>query len=248
MAKHVMQMAVALVVLLTARSVLAGEPAETIYGQLLSQYVKDGTVDYAGLKIQEKHLDASLESLASIDPASLNRDDQLAYYINCYNFWTLKLILEHYPGIRSIKEAGSLFRSPWKRKFVRLAGGVVSLDEIEQGILRPRFGDPRVHFAINCASKSCPPLAAVPYRGDTLDAALEAATSSFINTPGNTYFKNGSLHVSRIFDWYAEDFGGEKGVWEFVRRYAGPELARQMDAATDHTLAYTDYDWSLNGK
>lgn len=242
-----LHVAAILLVLLPARPALAGDSDEAIYGQLLSYYVKDGTVDYEGLKTREKSLDAFLEALASIDPASLNRDDQLAYYINSYNSWTLKLILEHYPGIRSIKEAGSLFRSPWKRKFVRMAGSVLSLDDIEQGILRPRFSDPRVHFAINCASKSCPPLAGVPYQGDTLDAALDAATSRFINTPDNTYFKDGSLHVSRIFDWYAGDFGGEEGVWKFIRRYAGPELARQMDTATNHTLAYTDYDWSLNG-
>jgi hypothetical protein len=221
---------------------------DALYADLLAAYVREGVVDYAGLKTREKTLDAYLAILAGVDPDTLTQKEQFAYYINVYNAWTLKLILEHYPGIRSIKDAGSLLRSPWKRDFVRLSGRTVSLDVIEHGTLRARFNDPRLHFAVNCAAKSCPPLAAVPYRGDTLDAALDAATLAFVNNPGQIYMKDGALHVSRIFDWYADDFGGSEGVWTFIRHFAGPELARQMDAAPSRKLAYTDYDWSLNGR
>jgi len=226
----------------------ADRSVDTPFAALLAAHVHPGAVDYAGLKRQESMLDAYLESISGIEPDLLPLPEQFAFYINAYNAWTLKLILEHYPGIRSIKEAGGLFRSPWKRNFVRLPGRTVSLDAIEHGILRPRFKDPRIHFAVNCASRSCPPLAAAPYRGETIDADLDVATRAFVNNPDNTFFQEARLHVSSIFDWYAEDFGGPQGVWEFIRRHAGPDLARQMDAATSRKLAYTDYDWSLNGQ
>ncbi len=236
------------VVLLTAIVALAGQDRDAPYAALLAAHVHDGVVDYAGLKGREKELDAYLEALTRVDPASLNREERFAYYINVYNAWTLKLILEHYPGIGSIKEAGSLLRSPWKRTFVRLKSGTVSLDDVEHGLLRPQFRDPRVHFAVNCASVSCPPLASAPYEGAGLDAALDAAARRFINNPANTFVKDGTLHVSRIFDWYGDDFGGRQGVWAFVRRYADPELAGKMDAAKEQDLAYLPYDWSLNGR
>jgi hypothetical protein len=226
----------------------AGGPEYDGYAALLAGHVHAGRVDYAGLKQQETLLDAFLEQLAGVDPEALSPSDQFAYYINVYNAWTIKLILTRYPGLRSIKDAGSLFRSPWKQNIVRLPGGLVSLDVVEHHILRPRFKDPRLHFAINCASRSCPPLADAPYRGETLDAALDAVTRSFINAPGNTVFKDGKLHVSRLFDWYAEDFGGPEGVWTFLRQYAGPDLAKRMGAAASRELAYTEYDWSLNGR
>lgn len=235
-------------VLLSVGVALAGPDRDAPYAALLSGHVHDGRVDYAGLKSREKDLDAYLDALAAVDPESLSRSDRFAYYINVYNAWTLKLILEHYPGIGSIKEAGSLLRSPWKRAFVRLQSGTVSLDDVEHGILRPMFRDPRVHFAVNCASVSCPPLAGAPYEGASLDAALDAAARRFINNPANTFFRDGTLHVSRLFDWYGDDFGGRQGVWAFIRRYADPELAGRMDAAKERTLAYLPYDWSLNGR
>ncbi|EFL51986.1 protein of unknown function DUF547 [Solidesulfovibrio fructosivorans JJ]] len=248
MKKRFLLIVAASLLLAVAVSALAAAGDDAGYGGLLMRHVADGRVDYAGLKTDEARLDAALEAMSRVDPAALSPQAQFAYYINVYNAWTLKLILEHYPGIRSIKEAGSFFRSPWKRSFVRLRDGVVSLDDIEHGILRSRFHDPRVHFAVNCASKSCPPLADAPYRGETLDAQLDAATKAFINNPKNTFFKDGALHVSRIFDWYGEDFGGATGVWTFIRRFADPALAREMDAAPRHELVYDPYDWSLNGR
>lgn len=218
------------------------------YAALLAVYVQNGVADYAGLKKDEARLNAYLDALASTNPETLSPNDRFAYYINAYNAWTLRLILDHYPGISSIKDAGSLFRSPWKQPFVRLAGRTVTLDHIEHDILRPQFRDPRLHFAINCASKSCPPLASRPYEGPTLDAALDAAARSFVNNPAQVFLRDGTLHVSRIFDWYGDDFGGEDGVWRFIRHYAATPLAKAMDAAKDHRLVYTAYDWSLNGR
>ncbi|OLN27682.1 hypothetical protein DVDV_2018 [Desulfovibrio sp. DV] len=226
-----------------------GQPSyQDAYGALLAAHVRNGVVDYSGLKEQEKQVQVALDSMAAIDPVGLHEADRKAYYINAYNIWTIQLILEHWPGIRSIKEADSFIRSPWKRKFVRLHGGVVSLDDIEHGILRRNFPDPRVHFALNCASRSCPPLAAQPYRGVDLDVQLEAQTAAFINNPANTFVRQARLHVSRIFDWYSEDFGGTDGVFAFLRRYAGPQLAASLDTVTDRRLVFTDYDWSLNDR
>ena len=241
-------LAMLVVLALAALPAGAAEEGAAGYGALLARFVHNGWVDYKGLKAAQGELDTALAALGHVDAAALPPKAQFAYYINVYNAWTLKLILEHYPGIRSIKDAGSFFRSPWKLSFVRLRDGTYSLDDIEHGILRPRFHDPRMHFAVNCASKSCPPLASAPYDGVTLDAQLDAAARAFIDNPHNVSFKDGTLHVSRIFDWYGEDFGGAAGVWTFIRRFASPSLARDMDAAARHELAYDPYDWALNGK
>jgi len=218
------------------------------YAALLAVHVRDGVVDYAGLKAQETLFDNVLDAMAAVDPLALAQQDRIAFYINVYNAWTIKLILNHWPGIRSIKDAGSFIRSPWKREFVRLAGKTVSLDDIEHGILRRQYGDKRLHFALNCASMSCPPLAGVPYQGQTLNAQLDAQTAAFINDPTQTFAADGRLHVSKIFDWYGEDFGGETGALAFIRHAAAPGLATAMDALTDHRLVYMDYDWSLNDR
>ena len=218
------------------------------FATLLTAHVHDGVVDYAGLKVQEAALNDVLDAMAAIDPAKLSREDRIAFYVNAYNAWTIKLILQHWPGIRSIKEAGSFLRSPWKQDFVRLDGKTISLDGVEHGILRRQYSDPRLHFALNCASMSCPPLAGVPYAGARLDDQLNAQTAAFINDPAQTFVADGRLHVSKIFDWYGEDFGGEAGVWTFIRRYAGPGLAKAMDGLPSHGLVYMDYDWSLNDR
>jgi len=225
-----------------------GQSYQAGYASLLAAHVRDGVVDYAGLKDQEPLVDAVLNDMAAVDTAGLSRQDRIAFYINAYNAWTIKLILEHWPGIRSIKEAGSFFRSPWKRDFVRLDGKTMSLDDIEHGILRRQYSDPRLHFALNCASMSCPPLASVPYDGKDLEAQLNERTKAFINDPTQTFVADGRLHVSKIFDWYGEDFGGEAGAWTFIRRFATPRLATAMDALADHGLVYNEYDWSLNDR
>ena len=218
------------------------------YAAVLSAHVHDGVVDYAGLKAGEAAFNDVLATMAAVDPAKLGREERIAYYVNAYNAWTIRLILDHWPGIRSIKEAGSFLRSPWKQDFVRLDGKTISLDGIEHGILRRQYSDPRLHFALNCASMSCPPLAGVPYAGAHLDDQLNTQTAAFINDPTQTFVADGRLHVSKIFDWYGEDFGGPPGVWTFIRRYAGPDLARAMDALSSHDLVYMEYDWSLNDR
>ncbi|MBW1814260.1 MAG: DUF547 domain-containing protein, partial [Deltaproteobacteria bacterium] len=155
----------------------------SIYATLLEKYVKQGQVDYQGFKAEEEKLDQYLKLLEKTDSKNLSGNEQFAFYINAYNAWTIKLILSGYPGVESIKDLGNIFKSPWKKKICRIDGDVITLDDIEHKILRPRFKDPRVHFTINCAALSCPPLGSKPYLGSTLDQQLNDASTAFINNP-----------------------------------------------------------------
>ena len=218
-----------------------------IYAGLLEKYVKHGRVDYRGFKAEEEKLDQHLNVLEQVDPANLSRNEQFAFYINAYNAWTIKLILSAYPGVQSIKDLGSLFKSPWKKKICRIDGHVITLDDIEHNILRPRFKDPRVHFAINCAALSCPPLGSHPYLGKTLDRQLNHATEAFINNPQRNYLKGNTIYISKIFKWFSEDFDND--VIGFIMRYAKEDLKKELEAKKSKIkIKYLDYDWSLNGK
>jgi len=218
-----------------------------LYAELLSTYVHKGVVGYQGLKADEKKLDAYLDILASLDPEKFSRDDQFAFYVNAYNAWTIKLILTGYPGVKSIKDMGTWFASPWKKKICRINGKVLTLDDIEHNILRPRFKDPRVHFAVNCASKGCPKLMSEPYHGQILNRQLDDAARGFVNDPKKNYLDGDTLYVSSIFKWFAEDF--DHDVLAFFSKYASGELKDQLSAGSRPVnIKYLDYDWSLNGR
>ncbi|MGD9331042.1 MAG: DUF547 domain-containing protein [Desulfobacterales bacterium] len=234
--------------LLAPRSLAAVESTvdHRPYAQLLQKYVKGGVVDYTGFKTEKAQLEAYLDQLAGIDPDKLAEQERFAFYANAYNAWTIKLILDHYPGIDSIKDTGSLWQSPWKKKIARIDGGLLTLDEIEHDILRPQFKDPRVHFAINCAAKSCPPLYNVPFNGRELDRQLDHTTRSFINDPTSYRIEGDTLYVSRIFKWFSEDFNDDP--LGFFEKYAeGPLLKRLQERSGQMRVKYLDYDWSLNG-
>jgi hypothetical protein len=222
-------------------------PDTGLYAELLGRYVHDGQVDYAGLKKEEARLDLYLESLEKTDTGLLSPRDQFAFYINAYNAWTLKLILGAYPGITSIKDLGSVFKSPWKIKIARIDGDVITLDDIEHAILRPRFKDPRIHFAVNCASRSCPVLGSEPYLGDILDRQLDGATRRFINDPRHNRLEGDTLYVSSIFKWYAGDFDNDI-VGFFIRFSDGKPAQALTGNRTGVKIRYLDYDWSLNGR
>lgn len=218
----------------------------SIYADLLKKYVKNGVVDYRGFKQEEVKLDKYLTILAQVKPDQLPRDEQFAFYINLYNAWTVKLILTEYPGVESIKDLGSILKSPWKKKIARLKGEVITLDDIEHSILRPRFKDPRVHFAVNCASKGCPPLRSEPYLGSTLDQQLNNSTATFLNDPLQNYLKEGELYVSKIFKLFNDDFNN--GVYNFFLKYARSDLKKELHKLGGNIkIQYLDYDWSLNG-
>ena len=192
-----------------------------------------GDVDYRGLLAEREVLDAYLEGLAETDPAALTRDGQLAYYINAYNAATLDLILDNYP-VASITDLDG--GKPWDVQRVELGGQTYSLNEIENDIIRPTFDEPRIHFAVNCAAASCPPLRAGAFTADALDAQLEEQTRAFLNDPAYTRVVDGTAEVSRIFDWYGADFDD---VAAFVARY-------RDDVTPTTEIAFAEYDWSLN--
>lgn len=229
-------------------SALSGKTLDnTLYAQLLNAHVRDGVVDYQGFKADEKILDAYLDQMAAVNPDKMSRNDQFAFYINAYNAWTIKLILTRYPDISSIKDIGSIFSSPWKKKISRINGDLLTLDEIEHEILRPRFQDPRIHFAVNCASKGCPKLISHPYEAHTLDQQLDTVTREFINNPGRNYLEANTLYVSRIFKWFAEDFNHD--IVSFFIQYASDDFRQALTAVGDDlNIRYLNYDWSLNGK
>jgi hypothetical protein len=218
----------------------------SLFGELLQKYVTNGLVDYAGFQSEEAKLDRYLALLESVDIKMLSRDDQFAFYANAYNAWTIKLILGKYPQIESIKSLGVFNTGPWKKNVVRLKSETVSLDHVEHDILRPRFKDPRVHFAINCAAKSCPPLRSEAYRGETLDQQLDDSTRSFINDSNRYRLEGNTLYVSRIFKWFSEDFSD--GALAFFQEYAEGELKEKLVKSENINVKYLKYDWSLNGR
>jgi len=228
-------------------------PAErvdhSLYADLLKKYVRDGVVNYQGFKSEEKKLDAYLKTLESVDTSKLSRNEQLAFYINAYNATTIKLILSAYPGITSIWDLGSrilTWKSPFRKKIVRIEGKTMSLDDLEHGIIRPRFKEPRVHFAINCASRSCPPLISEPYQGSSLDQQLDTSTRAFLNDPERNDLGGYTFRVSKIFKWFGEDFNDD--VVGFFLKFADAELKEKLIANRDKIkVKYLDYDWSLNG-
>jgi hypothetical protein len=218
-----------------------------LYADLLKKYVKEGVVNYQGFKNEEERLDAYLKVLEGTDTGKLSRNEQLAFYINAYNATTIKLILSGYPGVKSIWELGGrIFNRVFSKELVRIEGKTISLDDLEHGIIRPRFQEPRIHFAVNCASRSCPPLISELYQGSILDEQLNASTRAFLNNPERNYLEGNKLHVSKIFKWFAEDFNDD--VVGFFLRFAEAELKEKLMANRDKIkIKYLDYDWSLNG-
>lgn len=221
------------------------------FNELLGRAVCDGLVDYALLAREAAKLDAFLALLATARPEGMSREQSLAFHIDLYNAATLRLILTKYPDLKSIKDLGSWFERPWSIEFVDYARGKVSLDFIEREVLRRRFADPRIHFALNCSARSCPPLRAELYFPERIDEQLDDACRTYVNNPEAVFVREGELFVSKIFRWYADDF--EQGAEAFVRHWAGPELLRQMDEAMEGAggagklrVRYLSYDWSLN--
>lgn len=193
-------------------------------------------------------LDAIVEGWAALTPRGFGRDLQQAYWLNLYNALTVKVVLDHYPveSIQDIDISPGFFSSgPWDAPLLEIEGRAVTLNEIEHGILRPLWGDPRIHYAVNCASVGCPNLRAEAYLPERLEAQLDEQAAAYVNDPRGLSFTEDGPVVSRIYDWFLEDFGGnESGVIAHLARYATPERAERLKAAGE--LAGTAYDWSLN--
>lgn len=199
-------------------------------------------VDYEQLIQRRSELDLYLENLSSVSRQSFNEfseQQQLAFLINTYNGYQLKQVIDHYP-IKSIKDVGSFFSSPWSKEFFTLFGEPASLDFVEHQLIRKLFKEPRIHFAVNCASISCPPLASEAYQASKLEAQLETAAFNFLQDKDANHIDGETVYVSKIFDWYEEDF--TSGVLAFVARY----WSSLPDDLSTLEVAYTAYDWSLN--
>lgn len=216
-------------------------------------------VRYAGMAADRAALKAYLDTLSALSPsafASFSKAQQMAFLINAYNAFTVELILTRYPKLESIKDLGSLLSNPWKPKWVPLLGDKLSLDDIEHGNLRVRgrYDDPRIHFAVNCASIGCPMLREEAFVPERLDAQLDEQALRFLSDRTRNRFAGGKLEVSKIFDWYGEDFRqGHKGIGSlpaFLARYAdqladaAPDRERVRTQKAD--VGFLDYDWKLN--
>jgi hypothetical protein len=225
------------------------------FDALLGQYARasaDGVtrVDYTAWKASpgdRRRLRSYIDALAAADPRRLSRDEQFAYWANLYNALTLDVVLDAYP-VASIRQIKPTFLSsgPWKKTVIRVLGVNLSLDAIEQAILRKAWRDPRVHYAVNCASISCPNLPLRAWRGAGLSPALDLAARAYVNHPRGVRFDGDGLVVSSIYHWYAADFGGsDAAVIAHLRGFAAAPLRARLEAT--HRIARNDYDWSLNG-
>lgn len=220
-------------------------------------------VDYVGFKLERGALKQYLASTSNVSRADFDAwsaSEQLAFLINAYNAWTVELVLTGYPGIDSIKDLGSFFQSPWKKSFIPLLGERRSLDDIEHGLIRgsERYNDPRIHFAVNCASIGCPALRAEAYVGSRLDAQLDDATQRFLQDKSRNRVSDGRIKVSSIFKWYRQDFEqgwrGAHSLGAFLALYRAPlglnaTLAADLAsgaAASKVGIDFLDYDWRLN--
>lgn len=225
---------------------LAQAPDWSLYDELLSEYVKPGEkagleanlVDYSGLRTDAR-FNALVEIIRAFPVESLEGDEEhLAFYINAYNILTIRLILDHWP-VDSIKDIGGFFKGPWDIAVLENSGGKLTLDNIEHDIIRS-IPEPRIHFAVNCASLSCPDLRREAYRATRLDEQLDDQVRRFLHQKGKgIVINNRQVRVSRIFDWYEEDFDREGGVKSFVRQY-------RPDIPAERVEASIRYDWSLN--
>jgi len=193
-----------------------------------------------------KGMEEYLQRLQAVAISGYNRTEQSAYWINLYNAYTVKLILDNYPvvSIRKIRPS-FLALGPWDNKLISVEGEKLTLNDIEHRILRPIWKDSRVHYAVNCASLGCPNLAGVAYTAENLDRVLTEGAVAYVNHPRGASIQNGRLKVSSIYEWFQSDFGGTWiGVRQHLKQYARGEQAKQLetfDGPIDH-----GYDWSLN--
>lgn len=211
-------------------------------------------VDYAGFARDRAALQAWLAQLAAATRAAFDGaspPEQQAFLINAYNACTVELILTRYPRLKSIKELGSVFESPWKRARFPLLGTTLSLDEIEHSWLRQRYVEPRIHAAINCASIGCPALRDEAYAATSLEMQLNEQMTSFLSDRSRNRIEGNTLMLSRIFDWFEADFSRVAGsLPAYLSRWADalgdtPE-DRERVRTQQLRLRFLDYDWALN--
>ncbi len=203
---------------------------------LLQKHVSEfGTVNYKALRADKAALSAYCQTLSD-NPVQENwtREEKMAYWINAYNAFTLKLIIDNYPTKSILNFDGG---KTWDVRRIKLGDKKYSLNNLENDILRPQFKDPRIHFVLNCAAKSCPPLWNHAYTDENLEAALDARAQAFVNNPKFNKLSSSRGQVSKIFDWYGADFGDLK---KFLNQYSETKLKSTA------TVMFNEYNWDLN--
>lgn len=221
-------------------------PSHDVWNSLLKKYVNDeGFVNYKGIIKDKATLDKYLDLLSSNPPSSKwSKNEKMAYWINAYNAFTVKLIVKHYP-VKSIKDIGSSIQipfvnTPWQYKFFEIGGEKMKLDEIEHKILRKDFDDPRIHFALVCASYSCPRLRNEAYTASKLDKQLDDQARYFLANKKKNEISANKLLLSKYFTWYKGDFTKNSSLIEYLNKYAPVKINKDAD------ISYKDYNWSLN--
>ena len=232
--------------------------SHSVFNQILTKHVhkkeKQTLVNYKALKEQKnltnlkKYLD-SLTSVTKNQYSTFSTEQRLAFLINAYNAFTLKLIVDNYP-IKSIKDIGGFFSSPWKKKFFSLLEEKMHLDGIEHDIIRKDFNEPRIHFAVNCASIGCPSLYPEAFTTEKLEAQLAQAAENFLTNPQKNRIdqKEKTIFLSKIFKWYGKDFEKHgKGVLKFVAPIITSDSNQKNEIISgSFEIDYLDYDWGLN--
>ena len=228
------------------------------FTDVLQEYVdEEGMVDYARLKASGD-LDAYLQQLAQTDPSSLDESEELAFWINAYNAQTIKLILDNYPvetirRITPVSVPGTSVNipgvnDPFDLEFATIGGETYSLNDVEHGIIREEFSEPRIHFALVCAAMSCPKLRREAYTGAELDAQLEDQTTTFLHSEAKNQIPadDETIRLSKIFDWFGGDFGSSKAERQtFLAPYFEGDVRQKLESG-DYAIKFVDYDWTLN--
>lgn len=227
--------------LIMGLSLFAGKPDHSSFDALLQKHVNSsGKVDYQGFKSDSKELDAYLKDLNENSPSSdWSKYEKLAYYINAYNAYTIKLVLSKYPikSVTDVKFGGKGF---WDFKTVKLGGKMYTLNELENNVIR-KFGDARIHFAVNCASYSCPKLLNKAFTPDNISKEMSSAAKKYINDSKHNVITADKVEISQIFDWYKDDFVSEgQTIIDYLNKYSNVEIN------ADAEVTYKDYNWSLN--
>jgi hypothetical protein len=241
--------------LLLAAAVSAQNANLAQWNRLLAAYYNPAKgFDYKALKARDvATLQALRQQLGRVNVAALTPKQQLAHWINVYNVNTVATIVEGYPtkSIRDLSTDPIIRLNVFKKERVPVGSAKLSLDDVEHKKIRERFKDARIHFAINCAAKSCPPIRTTAFTGENLDAQLDEQARAFLNGPHGAKFKKDgttlTITTTKIMDWFSDDFENwSGGKAAFIRRYVSPDKQRLIDQAKEIEFEFDDYDWDLN--
>lgn len=225
---------------------LAAMPSDTETGvshrawdALLKEHVSNtGKVDYNGFKADKSKLDAYIQTLQENHPSSSwSKNEEMAFWINLYNAFTIQQVLEVYPVSSIMKVAGG---KVWDAKKIKVGSKYYTLNQIEKDMLLKKFNEPRVHFAVNCAAKSCPPLMNKAWTAENIQSSFDLRARMFVNNLSFNTISSSSIQISKIFEWYASDFGGSSNLIKYINKYS------KITISSSAKISYKEYNWNLN--